>query len=200
MLLEWSEPTIILDPLASETFQQTQHRFAFKPDFNHDDTLLNEKALYLNSNDTSTLSLCSKCEQYLKNNKIPPLSISNGFYFKYPTHLPGLNYIESHIISRLQVQTGIIKLSQFSRTNSQFGFRGHFLAKPQNPDQLLNILPINSSELVDALHVIFVTEKKGEPPTLTTFKSLFKVSIFDWFQLQSEPKQITHRRSFSSLK
>jgi hypothetical protein len=145
-------------------------------DFNNNDELLNEKAIFLTTDNEGILPLCSKCEQFLRNNKAPPLSIANGFHFKYPFHLPKLNYIESHIISRLQIQTGIVKLSQFSRINSQFGFRGHFITKPQNPDQLLNILPMNISTLSDALHVIFVTEKKGQPPTLNTFKSLFKVS------------------------
>ena len=140
-------------------------------DFVSESQLLNHKALYIaGTGNFDELILCTECEQYLNKLQVPPLSLANGFNFKYPTDLPVLNFIETLIISRLQIQSGIVKLSQFKKCSSQLAFKGHFITKPQNPDKLLDTLPLPLSVLKDTLYIIFVQEnRQSVEPTLAIY-------------------------------
>ena len=137
---------------------------------------VDEKGIHL-SEGKCLLNVCNVCETGLRSErcKIPRFAIANGYYHKFPSELPQLNFIEIKCISRLQVSDCIVKVTE-SRMGSQLGFRGHFLARPQNPDRLLTILPMPMHQLSEKIHIILVRQKNGETPTLSTYKNLLTVS------------------------
>ena len=125
------------------------------------------------ANDQVMVQVCSLCMKQLKSNKvtIPLLSIANEFH--YPkVDLPELNFIERQVIARLRLNNCIIKLR-----SQQNAFKGHYIAKPINPDKLLSILPLPIEEIADSLHVIFVSQKKiQEQYSLRSFPKYFTLS------------------------
>ena len=120
--------------------------------------ILNSKGIYTDTNQETLMNICSECFKCINNNILPKLSIANGFFLgTLLEDLPLLSFIEEQCISRVRFSSIIIKLTKLH--GSQKGFKGHLIARAQNPNNILKLLPIGPKLLTENLQIILVSTR-----------------------------------------
>ena len=161
-----------------ELYKKFPNQFFYKtfPSNALNNLILNKKGIINKENESTKLYLCSLCSELLKKKKLPKMAIANGFFIgELMNDLPELTWLEQQCISRVKFSSCVIKLTK--TYGSQKGFKGHLIAKAQNPDKLLTILPQRPICLTEQLHIIFVNSKKEiEQLTLSIFEKIVKVN------------------------
>ena len=105
---------------------------------------------------------CRTCLTSLNNNKLPALSIANGFQIgKTPPELSDLTLPEKVLISKNRAKLYVVTLhGSCGPQGQQKGLKGNTITFPQDVVKISTTLP-NPDTLVDDLKVVFVG--KGRP-------------------------------------
>jgi hypothetical protein len=97
--------------------------------------------------------------------------VNNLYYGRVPTQLKELTCIEEAVIARCRVKCSIFKIiCKFDNNTSQYKLCGNVITYPQNPDNLLTLLPLIPSR--ENFQVIFVGTIQ---PTETKIKQILRV-------------------------
>jgi hypothetical protein len=112
-----------------------------------------------------TLELCHSCSRGLHRGTIPKHALANKMYVgPVPEELRDLTMIEECVIARARAKSWIVKLQEQNADSaspaSQRGLKGHTIIYPQQPDKLMNILPLPVDETLTFICVIFVGSSK----------------------------------------
>ena len=110
-------------------------------------------------------------------NKLPKYALANNLYIgSIPDELKNLTIVEQTLINRCHVKCTIVKITTESGNNylNQYKCRGNIITFPQNPDNILDLLPsLPKSEDFqvafigkikppdDYIQKIFIQNKKG---------------------------------------
>lgn len=131
--------------------------------------------------------VCSNCQRCIIHNSFntaPLYSYANGCWIgTIPNELCGLTFFEEYCIARARSTRCTIKLS--SSRYSQYATCGNVCVFPQEPKNLLSVLPPPVDDIYDEVAVIFVsayTEKitdkmLNESPLLVRRAKIFHASI-----------------------
>ncbi|KAJ3559970.1 hypothetical protein NM688_g18 [Phlebia brevispora] len=121
------------------------------------------------SSDRKKVQMCKTCWSALSRKHLPPLALANRMYLgPIPDELKDLTDIEEAMIAQCRAKCCIVRLTDDSvegsraLDNMQQGLRGNIIEYPQQPGNLLTVLPPPIEDIVTLVCVIFVGNK---PPT-----------------------------------
>ena len=122
----------------------------------------------------NVINCCKECYADLVRNKLPALSVANGFQFgTLPNELCDLTIPEKMLISAFRTHMCVVKLKQIAgHGTSQHAIKGNSITFPQNVMKVAACLPANVDTLPEMLKVIFIGKNK---PTKEQMKKFFQV-------------------------
>ena len=143
----------------------------------HDDLLLSPGGV---QND-QTVNCCKKCLNYLRKEKLPPLSIANNFQIgTTPPELTGLTLTEKLLISVYRPKLHIVKLRSSSGPGTrQQGLIGNTITFPQNIAQIANKLPANPDIFVEHLKVVFIGSARPTQEQLRKILTVRREKVYN---------------------
>ena len=112
------------------------------------------------------LNVCSTCKRSVDQQKIPLLSVHNGFsYPVIPAHLPTLNLIEQRLISP---RIPFMQIRRLRHVNGQYGIYGQIINVPVQVSTMVHSLP----RKMEDDYSIYVHIKKNQITRLVTYMVL----------------------------
>ena len=117
---------------------------------------------------------CNECLTALMSNRLPALSLANGFQFGIlPPEMCGLTIPEKMLISCYRTRMCVIKLKQIAGPNtSQYAIKGNSITFPQDINRVSTCLPLDMGSLPEMLKVVFIGTRK---PTREQLMKMFEV-------------------------
>ena len=121
---------------------------------------------------------CLLCINYLRKNKLPPLSIANGFQIgKTPDILKDLTLPEKLLIALYRPKMYITKLRSYAGPyTAQRGLKGNAITFAQDVVKIAETLPSSTEILLDHIKVVFLGPKRFFMYTIK--KSIQLLNIF----------------------
>ena len=135
---------------------------------------VNGMILSLHGIEGNIIFCCSECHSNLKNGKLPPVSIANGFQIgSVPQELCELTIPEKLLISAYRTRMCVIKLKKIAGPQTgQYALKENSITFPQDTVKTAALLPCDINNLPEMLKVIFVGNNK---PTKEQLKKHFQV-------------------------
>lgn len=129
-------------------------RLWFKKDLKKPSTAGNIINILTNGQNVDTLKICSTCKSALDKNKIPNMTVYNGFHYpNIPQYLPKIDFITERLISP---RIPFMQIRRLRHIQGQFGIYGQIINIPVAVDTMVRSLPRN----INDEHCIYVHIKK----------------------------------------